>query len=456
MKGRTASKATLSLPPGLDSHPLIQAYRFATRPLELLDECQQRFGELFRLRLAGLGDWVLLSSPKDLKTMFSGSPEVLHAGEANLSVFAPILGDSSVISLEERAHLERRRLLLPPFHGEQVQAYFQDMCDCAGQIVGSWHIGRPFSMHHEAQRITLRVILKVIFGVRRDAEHGPLARLIISLANVIASPLIFMPALQWDLGRYSPWGKIMHINQQTDIAIHEAIKQRRAAPLGEGKQDLFALLLEAKREDGEGLSDRELRDELLTMLLAGHETTATALAWTFERILSLPEVYAKVMEELDIVFSPGARSPDRVPKLEYLDAVIKETHRFRPIMPIGGSRRVKAPFAVGGYMIPPGATLSNCMYLLHRRPDIYPEPEQFRPERFLGKNVDPNEWTPFGGGVRRCLGMAFAHLEMKAVLATVLSRARLRTLNPHAKIKRRGFFLIPDKGPRVVVQAQKR
>ncbi|MGH8603361.1 MAG: cytochrome P450, partial [Gammaproteobacteria bacterium] len=187
----------------------------------------------------------------------------------------------------------------------------------------------------------------------------------------LASPLIFMPALQWDLGRYSPWGKIMHINQQADIAIHEAIKQRRAAPLGEGKQDLFALLLEAKREDSQGLSDRELRDELVTMLLAGHETTAPALAWTFERILSLPKVYAKVMEELDIVFSPGARSPDRVPKLEYLDAVIKETHRFRPIMPIGGSRRVKAPFAVGGYMIPPGATLSNCMYLLHRRPDIY-------------------------------------------------------------------------------------
>ncbi|MGH8593052.1 MAG: cytochrome P450, partial [Gammaproteobacteria bacterium] len=267
--------------------------------------------------------------------MFSASPEVLHAGEANLSVFAPILGDSSVISLEEGAHLERRRLLLPPFHGEQVLAYFQDMCDCAGQIVGSWPIGRPFSMHHEAQRITLRVILKVIFGVRRDAEHGPLARLIISLANVIASPLIFMPALQWDLGRYSPWGKIMRINQQTDIAIYEAIKRRRAAPLGEGEQALFALLLEAKREDGQGLSDREARDELVTMLLAGHETTATALAWTFERILSLPKVYAKVMEELDIVFSAGAHSPDRVPKLEYLDAVIKETHRFRPIMPIG-------------------------------------------------------------------------------------------------------------------------
>ena len=193
----------------------------------------------------------------------------------------------------------------------------------------------------------------------------------------------------------------------------------------------------------------------MSLLLAGHETTATALAWTFERILSLPDVCAKVVEELDTVFRGGLPSPDRVPKLEYLDAVIKETQRFRPIMPIGGSRRVKAPFAVGGYMIPPGATLTNCMYLLHRRSDIYPEPEQFRPERFLGKNVDPNEWTPFGGGVRRCLGMAFAHLEMKAVLAAVLSRARLGILNPHAKIKRRGFFLIPDGGPRVVVKALK-
>lgn len=452
MSSRIATEVSTTLPPSLASHPLIQTYRFIARPLDLLDECHRRFGDIFTLKLMGMGNWVLLSSPEDLKTMFTGPPEVLHAGEANHSVFGSILGSSTVVTLDESAHLHRRRVLLPPFHGDRIQAYLRDMGDIAAQVVDAWPVGKPFSMHREMQRIALGVILKVIFGIQQNEERARWARLMMELANVTASPLIFAPALQWDLGRYSPWGKIMHSARAADSAIYGEIARRRARPPEEAQGDLFSLLLQVRHEDGRPLTDLELRDELVTLLLAGHETTASALAWTFERILSLPDVYAKLKEELDSALEGGAFQPEQVSRLDYLDAVIKETHRSRPIMPFGGSRRVKAPFEIGGYRVPAGTTLTNCMYLLHRRSDIYPEPEHFRPERFLGKKADPYAWTPFGGGMRRCLGMAFAHAEMKAVVATVFSRARLRIESPHAKHVRRGFFLVPEGGPKVVLE----
>ncbi|MEN8259552.1 MAG: cytochrome P450 [Pseudomonadota bacterium] len=443
------------LPPGLDSPPWVQTLRFVARPLEFLDECHDKLGEIFTLKLAGLGNWVLLSSPSDLKTLFTGPPETLHAGEANRRVFGAILGDSTVVTLDEGAHLQRRRLLSPPFHGEAIKQHVDAMTGIAGAAAESWPMGRPFSLRHALQQISLDVIRRVMFGVKQTPEQYQLGKSVIDLANMAASPLMLMPRLQWDFGRYSPWGRIVRVIRHADIGIYREIARRRCFSQDENQHDLFSLLLRTRYEDGRYLSDRELRDELVTMLLAGHETTATAMAWTFERILSNPKILEKVLEELGALGCGQLIEAETVPKLEYLDAIIKETHRLRPIMPIGGSRRVTAPFEVGGYRIPPGTIVTNCMFLLHKRPDLYPDPGKFMPERFFGKKPDPCEWTPFGGGIRRCLGMAFAATEMKVVLATVLSRVRLQIENPNAKIRRRGFFLVPDGGPRVCVVDRK-
>jgi len=230
------------------------------------------------------------------------------------------------------------------------------------------------------------------------------------------------------------------------------VARRRAASDAEGRQDILSLLLDTRYGDGSSLSDSELRDELMVMLVAGHETTGTALAWAFERILSLPAVEDRLRAELDEVLAGEPLSAAALPRLLYLDAVVKESLRIRPLMPAGGARLLRRPFEIGGYVIPAGATLINCMYRLHRRADLYPDPDAFLPERFLGKRViDPYEWTPFGGGIRRCLGMAFALFEMKTVIATLLSRVRLRIENPNARVVRRGFFLAPEHGPRVTL-----
>jgi cytochrome P450 len=241
------------------------------------------------------------------------------------------------------------------------------------------------------------------------------------------------------------------IIRRADEAIYRELARRRAASDVESRPDILSLLLQVRDEDGSPLTDREIRDELVVMLMAGHETTGTALSWTFERILSLPEVERRLREELDIVTGGGPLTAEHLLRLEYLDAVVKETLRSRPIMPAGGARLVRRPIEIGGRTIEPPAILINAMYLLHRRPELYADPDAFKPERFLGKrSIDPYEWTPFGGGMRRCLGLSFALFEMKAVVATVMSRVRLRIENPNAAVERRGFFLAPANGPRVV------
>jgi len=269
--------------------------------------------------------------------------------------------------------------------------------------------------------------------------------------NVIGSSLLIARPLQRDWGPWSPWGRVKAIIRRADNAIYHELARRRAASDVNDRPDILSLLLQTRTEDGSPLTDREIRDELVVMLMAGHETTGTALAWAFERILSLPEVERRLREELDTVTGGRPLVAEHLLRLDYLDAVVKETLRSRPIMPAGGARLVRRPIEIGGRTIEPPAILVNAMYLLHRRPELYAEPDAFRPERFIGKrSIDPYEWTPFGGGMRRCLGLSFALFEMKTVVATVLSRVRLRIENPNAAVERRGFFLAPAKGPRVV------
>lgn len=451
---RSPSPNIVGLPPGPSTPSLVQTYRYVRNPLPLLDECARRFGDMFTIRLLGTAPWVFIWSPSLLRTLFAASPDVVHAGEANATVFGPIAGAASVFTMDESAHLNRRRLLLPQFHGDRMQVYFEQMREIAMQAVAGWQRGVPFALNRETQRMTLHVIIRAVFGIetnRGDGESHALVRALTELANeAVGSSLLLARPLQRDWGVWSPWGRVVRIIRRADEAIYHEIDRRRSAADVADRQDILSLLLQVHDDDGSLLTDREVRDELVVMLMAGHETTGTALAWAFERILSLPEVERRIRRELDAVLGSGSLTATHLTQLEYLDAVVKESLRNRPIMPAGGARLVRRAFDIGGYVIPPGSILVNAMYLLHRRPELYPEPDAFRPERFVGKRViDPYEWTPFGGGMRRCLGYAFALFELKAIVATVLSRVRLRIENPNAAVVRRGFFLAPEHGPRV-------
>jgi cytochrome P450 family 110 len=455
----TAADVRDGLPLGPASSRLVQTYRYTTDPFDYLDECASRFGEIFTIRLLGTRPWVVLTAPSLVKAMFTAPPDVVHAGEANFSVFGPIAGPASVFTMDERAHLERRHLLLPQFHGERMRVYFDLMRRIVSDTVAHWPEGEAFSLHPQMQQITLKTILTGVFGVpadARDARDRALADALIDLANnAVGSSLLLMPALQRDLGPWSPWGRVVRIIRRADAAIYEEIRRRRTEPDAASRPDILSLLLQVCDESGAPLSDRELRDELVVMLTAGHETTGTALAWAFERILSLADVEARLRRELADVVGEGPLDASHLSKLEYLDAFIKESLRIRPIMPMAGARLVQRPFEIGGYRVPPGAIVANSMYLLHRRSDVYPEPEAFRPERFLGKRViDPYEWAPFGGGIRRCLGMPFAIFEMKTVIATVLLEARLSTSRPNARAVPRGFFVVPRDGLRVALESR--
>jgi cytochrome P450 len=446
------------LPPGPRAPRWLQTWRYTRDPLPLLDECAGAFGDMFTLRLMGIGPWVFVCSPPLLKAMFTLPPDVSHAGEANASVFGPVSGPSTVFTMDDAPHLTRRRLLLPQFHGDRMQVYLDQVREIAAAAVRGWPRGRFFSIHVEMQRITLTAIIRAVFGIdatRADEQTAELVRALTDLANDgVGSPMLLVPALQVDLGPWSPWGRVRATIRRADAAILREIRSRRAEPDAATRQDILSLLLQTRQDDGASLTDAEVRDELVTMLMAGHETTGTALAWAFERILSLPHVEERLRAELDVVVGDSPLTAAHLPKLEYLEAVVKESLRIRPIMPGGAGRRLQQPVEIGGHMIPAGTRLITGMYLLHRRPDLYPDPEAFQPERFLGKRViDPYAWAPFGGGIRRCLGMAFALFEMKVVIATVLLQARLDIERPDVAVVRRGFFLSPAGGPPVRLAA---
>jgi len=250
MTAIAATEVFTSLPPSLPSHPVVQTLRYMTKPLPLLDECARRFGDIFTLQLLGTGNWVLLSSPNDLKTLFTANPEVAHAGEANSSVFGTITGDSTVFTMDEDPHLRRRRLLLPSFHGERMKVYFDEMREVTMRAINAWPVGQPFPMQRETQRITLQVILRAVFGIDRDARNERIIRLLTDFANFgVGSPLLLAPPLQWDLGRYSPWGRVVHLRRETDRAIYAEIARRRSAPSNES-HDILSLMLQVRDEDG--------------------------------------------------------------------------------------------------------------------------------------------------------------------------------------------------------------
>jgi len=445
----TTPEAGDTLPPGPDAPPLFQALRWVQWPLPLMDECAARYGDVFTLRLPQSPPIVMFSHPDAVKTIFTGDEEDLRAGEANFRL-EPILGRQSLLLLDGKEHLRERRLLQPPFHGDRMLAYAPVMRDIAVAAVERWPLGRPFAIHPEMQGITLDVILRTVFGLDEGPAKRDLRSALFELLAIGSNGQTLLAAQQSNGARTGAVARFFGARERVDRLLYAEIEARRRADVA-GRADILSLLIQATYEDGTPLEDHALRDELMTMLLAGHETTATALAWAVSHVLANGSVRDRLAAELR--GAGGALDdPQGVTKLEYLDAVCRETLRLTPIVPLVG-RRLTRPMTIGGVDLPAGVVASPCIYLAHRRPDRWPEPARFRPERFLESKPTPYEFLPFGGGVRRCLGMAFALVEMKIVLANVLSRVEMRPAPGYqVRVVRRSVTLAPSEGMPVVVE----
>jgi len=443
-----------ALPPGPRGPVLLQSLRLALRPIETIEACARRWGDAFTLRLLN-GTTVFVSDPAAIRDLHAGDPDVVRAGEAAGKILEPLLGARSLLVLDGERHLRERRLMSPPFHGERVQVYGRLVSEITRRVVGTWPIGRAFPIHHEMQAITLDVIMRAVFGVDDGPKLHDLRRRLLhflALADGPGAAFLVIPFLQYELGGLTPWGRYVRRARAIDAVLYAEMARRRAAGTA-GRSDILSLLLEARDEHGNGMTDHELRDEMFTLLMAGHETTATSLAWVFWHVLRHPRVLARLRDELRGVAGDEPVEPAQVARLEYLDAVVKETQRLTPVVPFTG-RILHAQARIGGHLLPAGVGVSPAICLTHRRPDLWPEPERFRPERFLGARPGPGEFLPFGGGVRRCIGAAFATYETKVVLAEVLRRAELR-IAPGYRMHRvqRAITLAPSRGMPVVLDA---
>ena len=433
----------MSLPPGPRLPRTAQAARLARDPIGYIRRCRERYGELFTLRYHPFDTLVYVCDPDAVREIFTGDPEVFRAGEAN-QFMEPTLGPRSVLLLDGADHLRMRKLMLPPFHGRSVARYGDVIADIAARELETWPVGRSFPLRPRMQAITLEVILRAVFGIE---DPGRLARLREALVRMInVNPIHGVaPFTQVDLGPHSPWGRYVRARAAADEVIFEQIARRRAQSGEAEHDDVLALLLAVRDEDGgAGLTDAELRDELVTLLVAGHETTATALAWAFERLVRHPAALARLREE--------AEAGDDT----YVDAVVKETLRSRPVV-IDVARQLAAPARVGGYDLPAGVMVVPMITLVQTGPGAWEDPDAFRPERFLdGAQPEPYTWIPFGGGVRRCLGACFATFEMQVVLETILPAADLLPSTPGPEAaKLRHVTLVPARGGEVVLERRR-
>lgn len=441
------------LPPGPRSPALIQMLRFRLRPIALWDECARRYGDCFTLRFPGTPPFVFFTDPDAIKGIFTGDPDTLAAGEVN-AYFAFLLGERSLLTLDGAAHLRDRRLLLPPFHGERMTAYGGLMRAVTDRVLDALPLGEPLPAQRAMQAITLDVILRAVFGLDDAAEQDRVRACLLrylALTSGRFAPFLVVPGLRIDLGPWSPWGRFRRERAAVDRVLLDAIARRRAAGTA-GRADVLSLLLDARDEQGQALTDDELRDEMLTLLMAGHETTATALAWVIHRVLAHPAVEDRLRAE---VAAASADDAGDVSRLVYLDAVVKETMRLSPIIH-QVTRKLRAPAVIAGRALPAGVIVAPAIYLTHRRADLWPEPERFHPERFVGVRPSPYAFFPFGGGVRRCIGAAFASYEMKIILAQVFSRLTLRPVaGPAVRPVALTATVGPSGGTPIVVEARR-
>jgi cytochrome P450 len=428
-----------SLPPGPRAPSWLQTLRWWARPVPMMEDCRTRFGRRYTMRLIGAPPFVSLADPAEVKEVFTAPPDVLHPGEG-ARILEPVVGRNSVILLDEDAHLSQRRLMLPSFHGEQVARLTGVMTKVAGEEIERWPRDEPIALHPRLQALTLEIILRTVFGLDEGARLDRLRAALTEVLAIGTSPLSVVPPLQRDLGPRTPWGRFVRARDAVDAELYALIDERRADAAR--RDDVLALLLAARHEDGSPMSSQELRDELMTLLVAGHETTASELAFAFERLVRAPAVLERLTSKI-------ASGDDDA----YLTATVQEVLRRRPVLPLSAPRLAMREVEVGGVRYPPGVCLVPNAYLIHHDPAIYRDPYAFRPERFLDQPPGTYTWIPFGGGRRRCLGAAFATAEMKVVLRAVLERARPRAAGDGCleASRRRSITLSPRQGAQVVL-----
>jgi cytochrome P450 len=428
------------LPPGPKSPRAVQTLAWWTRSIPFFERCRARYGKRFTVRLLQSPPAVYLTDPAEVKEVFTAPPEVLHPGEG-AQVLEPIVGRNSVILLDERAHLSQRKLMLPAFHGERMEALTGLLRDVTEREVASWPLDEPVALHPRLQSLTMEVILRAVFGLDPGPRLERVRDLLTHNLEMGANPASMIPALQ--RGRH--WRDFVSRRDESDALLFELIDERRADPDGEQRDDVLAMLLAARHEDGSPMSKQELRDELMTLLVAGHETTASELAWVFERLAHAPRVTKRLLAEIDSGDDGDA----------YLTATIQETLRRRPVIPNAAPRLTKQPVEVGGFAYPEGVCLIPNAYLIHHDPEIYPDPYEFRPERFLDESPGTYTWIPFGGGRRRCLGASFAQLEMKIVLRAMLTRAEPAPAPDLTEgSRRRAITLSPRRSAQTVLRSR--
>ena len=428
----------LPLPPGPSEPAIAQTLRWLLRPISFLESCRRRFGDTFSVRFLGFqSPMVMLSDPEAIRALYGNAEHRLPPGRT--VALLPILGPRSLLLLEGRDHLARRRLMLPPFHGERMRAYESTVREVVARDVEAWPEGEPFAIHPRMQSVTLEVILRAVFGVTDPERRARLAdRVARLLAETASIGLQFGVLVSQRFGAPDPLRRLQALRLEIDAMLDVEIAERRADP----REDILSMLIAARFEGGEPMDDAEIRDQLMTLLLAGHETTATGLAWTFDLLVRHPAVLGRLVAAVDA----GEQA--------YVRAVVTESLRLRPVVPLAG-RRLVSPLQVDGHVLPAGTDVTPAIWLAHTRADRYPEPFAFRPERFLGGTPGTSAWVPFGGGVRRCIGAAFAEMEMRVALAEILRRRTLRAASANAeRVARRNVTFSPAGGTRVIAVAR--
>jgi len=433
------------LPPGPKVPVTLQTVATWTRPTAGMLRARERYGKRFTVQVLGQAPFVILSDPRDIKEVFQAPPDVLHPGEG-ARILEPIVGPNSVILLDEAPHLEQRKLMLPAFHGESMQRLESLMTELTDREIESWPAGQPVVLHERLQRLTLEIVLRAVFGLERGATLDRLRELLTDVLKFAENPISLLPFAQRMLAGRGPMGRLERLGEEADRLIFELIDERRHD--GESGPDVRSLLLSAEHDDVSPMGPDALRDELVTALVAGHETTASQLSWGFEMLSRNPRVVERLAGEF-------ADDGDDA----YLSATIQEIMRRKPVLMNAEPRLVKKPVEIGGVTYPPGVVLIVSAFLVHHDPDVYPDPFSFRPERFLesegGQAPGTYTWLPFGGGRRRCLGASFAMLEMKIVLRAVIERNLLFPVGDRPETaRRRSITISPSRGCEIELRAR--
>jgi cytochrome P450 len=420
----------------------LQTVGWWNRSIPFMERCRARYGRRWTLRLLGTPPFVMLSDPEQIREVFTASPDVLHPGEG-ARILGPIVGDRSVLLLDGAEHLEQRKLMLPGFRGDRMDRLAGLVAEVTEREVAAWPRGEAIRLHPRLQSLTLEVILRAVFGLEPGERLDLLRERLTEVLDWGARPAGLLPPLQLELGGLGPWAAFKRLRADVDAPIYELIAERRADHAE--RDDLLALLLDARHSDGSRMTDEELRDELMTLLVAGHETTASQLSWAFQRLARAPDVVARLSDEID-----------RDDGATYMEATIRESLRSRPVLPNVQPRLVKQPVEIGGWSYPPGCCLVANAYLVHHDPELYPDPYVFRPERFLDTDPGTYTWIPFGGGRRRCLGASFALLEMRMVLRAVFASATAHPDGDGAELsRRRSITLSPRRGAVTVLRGRR-